>query len=295
MQKRSIFTALLMALLVCVLAGASTTALFAQEEAPPVGAKAVWLGHYDAMEAGDLETAMSYVDENVISVVLPPPPGVDPITVGAEAFRNGDALLIGDNVSYQWIRIQEDGDNLTFRVRVDANGLQALGVGPVEFTGTATTRDGLLTSEVWMMEEDDEARLIAAIARAENIALLDRFYGEIFSQGNMETIDEIIGEEFIDHYSGQNGREAFRSFVGLFRTAFPDLQATYKNVLAEGDLVVVEVSFSGTYAGDETFAEIFGVPDSAIGQQFTWSGVDYARIVNGQYVEGWGSQSDFEW
>lgn len=295
MKKRSIFRVLLMAVLVCVLAGTSTSAALAQEENPPMGAKAVWLGQYDAVDAGDLDTAMSYVDEDVISVVLPPPPGVDPITVGAEDLRAALAMLIGDNISYEWLSIQEQGDTLTFRARINADSFRALGVGPVDFTGTATTRDGLLISQVFMMDRDDQARLEAATARMGNIALLDRFYGEIFSQGNMDTVDEIIGEEFIDNYSGQTGREAFRSFVGLFRTAFPDLQATYKNVLAEGELVVAEVSFAGTYAGDETFAEIFGVPDSAIGKQITWSGVDYARIVNGQYVEGWGSHSDFEW
>jgi len=109
----------------------------------------------------------------------------------------------------------------------------------------------------------------------------------------METLDALIHVDFIDHFSGENGREAFRNTVNLFRTAFPDLDVTYDNVIVEGAVAVTEVTFTGTYQGG--FAEIFGVPDSAIGKQIVLRGVDYARIVDGQYVEGWGSHDELGW
>ncbi len=294
MKKRSIFTVLFMALLVCVLAGTSTSTALAQETDQPMGAKAIWLGHYDALEAGDMDTAMSYVDEGVVSIVLPPPPGTDPVSVGAKAFADGVAFMISRHVSYEWLSMQEQGDSLTFRVRVNEDFWRELGVGPIDFSGTAAMRNGLLVSETWIMDEFGRGRLRNAIARMNNLDTMDRFYREVWTDGNMETLDEIIGEDFIDHFSGQNGREAFRSTIGLFRSAFPDLDVSYENALTDGDLVVAQVTFVGTYAGG-AFGEVFGVPDSAIGKEITLTGVDYARIVDGQYVEGWGSHDELGW
>lgn len=294
MKKRSIFTVLLMALLVCVLAGTGTSAALAQETDQPMGAKAIWLAHYNAVAAGDLDTAMGYVDEGVVSVVLPPPPGTDPASIGAKAFADGAAFMISRHIAYEWLSIQEQGDTLTFRVRVNEDFWRELGVGPIDFSGTAAMRNGVLVSETWIMDDVGRGRLRKAIARMNNLGVMDRFYREIWTEGNMETLDEIISEDFIDHFTGQNGREAFRSVIGLFREAFPDLEATYTNVLADGDLVVDEVSIKGTYAGGE-FGKVFGVPDSAIGKEITLTGVDYARIVDGQYVEGWGTHDELSW
>ena len=293
MKKRSIFTVLCMVLLVCVLAGTSTAAL-AQEEDAPMGAKAIWLAHYNAVAAGDLDTAMQYIDEGVVSIVLPPPPGTDPVSVGKTAFGESETFLISDHISFEWLSIQEQGDTLTFRVRVSNDFFRQLGVSPIGFDGTAVMRNGLLISDTWLMDKVDLARLDKAVARMINMGVMDRFYREIWSEGTMETLDEIIAEDFIDHFSGKNGREEFRSTVTLFRSAFPDLDVTYENALADGDLVVAQVTFIGTYAGGE-FGEVFGVPDSAIGKQITLTGVDYARIVDGQYVEGWGVHDDLGW
>lgn len=294
MKKRSILTVLLLALLISVLAGTGTPAALAQIPAEPMGAKAVWLAHYDTFEAGDLDKAMDYIADNIVSVVLPPPPGTEPASVGKEAYHETSAYLLSDHPAYEWISIQEDGNTLMFRARFNADTFRGLGVGPINFTGTAVVQEGKIVAETWIMDPYDEARFFAAAGRAGNIAVVDRFYREIWSAGNMETLDEIIGEDFIDHYSGENGREAFRSRVLLFREAFPDLTVTYENMLADGDLVVAQVTFTGTYAGG-AFAEVFGVPDSAIGKTITLTGVDYARIVDGQMVEGWGSHDDLGW
>ncbi len=294
MKKRSIITVLLMALLVSVLAGTGTPAALAQDIDQPMGAKAVWLAHHAAMEAGELEKMLGYEADNFISVVLPPPPGSDPVSVGREASIATSTYLISQHIDYEWLDLHEQGNTVTFRARVHTDMFQELGVGPINFTGTAVVQDGKIVTETWIMDPYDNARIGAAAGRAGNIAVVDRFYDEIWSAGNVETLDEIISEDFIDHYSGENGREAFRSLVLLFREAFPDLIVTHENVLADGDLVVAQVTFTGTYAGG-AFAEVFGVPDSAIGKTITLTGVDYARIVDGQMVEGWGSHDDLGW
>ena len=130
----------------------------------------------------------------------------------------------------------------------------------------------------------------AAAQREANKAIIARFYDEIWNQGDMAVIDEIIAEDFTDRFSGQNGREAFKQTVNLFRTAYPDLEVTYEDMVAEDDVVVVLIHSKGTYQGG--MKEIFGIPDSVIGTEAVMVGVDYARIENGMIVEGWGSHDE---
>ena len=123
-----------------------------------------------------------------------------------------------------------------------------------------------------------------------NKVIVQRFYEEIWNNRDLAVVDEIIAEDFIDRFSGQNGREAFKGTVQFFHNAYPDLKATYTDVVAEGDVVAVYVTFTGTYQGG--MAEVFGIPDSAIGTETVLNGVDYARIEDGVMVEGWGAHEE---
>ena len=76
-----------------------------------------------------------------------------------------------------------------------------------------------------------------------------RFYAEIWSVGNQKTIDEIVAFEFSAQFSGKQGRNHLQEFVDFCRGAFPDLQAQPTDMVAELDLVVTTVLWSGTYQG----------------------------------------------
>ncbi|MDQ3397300.1 MAG: ester cyclase [Deinococcota bacterium] len=45
------------------------------------------------------------------------------------------------------------------------------------------------------------------------------------------------------------GLEGFKQFVAMLATAFPDLQVTLEDMIAEGDKVVARVTVSGTHKG----------------------------------------------
>ncbi|HRW07124.1 MAG TPA: ester cyclase [Caldilineaceae bacterium] len=282
---------LLMLLALCWLLPASTT--YAQDDEVPPDPLAIFLHQYEAINAGDLEGSLDYVKDDTVVVVIPPPPGTNVYEVGLEPYRAVNGYLIGNNAQYEFLEIAVTGNTITFRFNLVEDFFRLVGVYPIEFSGSAVVHDGMIVSETLIMNERDAAMLGAAVTEFENKALLQRFYQEIWTEGDLAVIDEIIAEDFVDQFSGQNGREAFRGTVELFRSAFSDLSVNYENVIADGDIVVAEVTFSGTYTGG--LEEIFGIPDSAIGNEVTWGGVDYARIVDGQYVEGWGTHDDLGW
>ena len=67
----------------------------------------------------------------------------------------------------------------------------------------------------------------------------------------------------------------------MFRAAFPDLQATIEDLIAEGHKVAVRGTLRGTHPG-----ELLGIPPT--GAQVTVPLIDINRIEAGKLVERWG-------
>lgn len=113
----------------------------------------------------------------------------------------------------------------------------------------------------------------------QNRVLVHRRVEEIWHQGNLAAIDDLIAADFISN--GQAiGREGFRQFVNVVRTAFPDLQFTIEDIVAEGDKVCVRYVGRGTQQG-----EFAGLP--AAGKPVQFAGIDLFRIAGGQFAEEW--------
>jgi steroid delta-isomerase-like uncharacterized protein len=74
------------------------------------------------------------------------------------------------------------------------------------------------------------------------------------------------------------GLEAYKQFLSMFLTAFPDFQSTIEDMIAEGDKVVTRQTFRGTHTGD-----LMGIPPT--GKQVTMSGIVISQFVNGKCVE----------
>ena len=75
---------------------------------------------------------------------------------------------------------------------------------------------------------------------AENKALSRRTIEEIFNQGNLSIIDEIYPTDYINHSAPpgiSSDREGYKQFASMYRSAFPDLQMTVEDQIAEGDKV----------------------------------------------------------
>ena len=74
----------------------------------------------------------------------------------------------------------------------------------------------------------------------ENKALARRSWESV---GAPDTLDEVYTSDVVWHMPDQEvrGIEEAKQFVDMFKSAFPDMQATVEDVVAEGDKVVTRV------------------------------------------------------
>jgi steroid delta-isomerase-like uncharacterized protein len=120
-----------------------------------------------------------------------------------------------------------------------------------------------------------------------NKLIAQQYTNELWNRGDLFTADTIMAADFIEHipFPGQEpGREGYKQFVSQFRAAFPDVQFTVEDLIAEGDKVTLRWSGQGTHK-----AELAGI--SATGKSVTITGIDIFRIVAGQIVERWGERN----
>lgn len=117
-----------------------------------------------------------------------------------------------------------------------------------------------------------------------NKAVVQRFYDEVVNGGDPELIDELLSEDFVDHEevpSISADREGVKTFFAMFRAAFPDMEFTVEQMLAEGDLVAAQARVRGTHQG-----EFMGVP--ATGRSIDVQGIDILRFADGRGTAHWG-------
>jgi predicted ester cyclase len=108
---------------------------------------------------------------------------------------------------------------------------------------------------------------------------------EVFNQGKLEVVDEIVHPEFVDHgprpLPGMTpDREGIKAIARVVRHEFPDQTNTVNNVIAEGDLVALHVTTKATMRG-----EFAGMPPS--GKQATWDAIHITRFRDGKLAEHW--------
>ena len=111
-----------------------------------------------------------------------------------------------------------------------------------------------------------------------------RLIEEVFSKGNVAIIDELVGDDVIDHTAPPGmppGREGVKQFTTMFHAAFPDLRFTIKDQVAEGDKVTTRCVMTGTHKGP-----LMGIPPT--GKAVSITTIDITRWSNGKAVEHWG-------
>ena len=121
-----------------------------------------------------------------------------------------------------------------------------------------------------------------------NKAIVRRAYEEVWNQGKLDVIDEIFAADLVGHIAGSpdiHGPEGLKQFVTMYRTAFPDLQFTIEDQLAEGDKVATRWTSTGTHKG-----ELMGIPPTGV--QVKSTGICIARIAGGKFVETWPHSDD---
>jgi steroid delta-isomerase-like uncharacterized protein len=117
----------------------------------------------------------------------------------------------------------------------------------------------------------------------ENKALVRREYEDGVNQKDFAIRDEVLAGNYIAHFPGLpplHGIEAFKQFTSSFFAAFPGLQTTIEDLIAEGDKVAIRQIWRGTHNG--TF---LGIPPT--GKQVTFTSTEFYRVAGGELAEEW--------
>ncbi len=118
----------------------------------------------------------------------------------------------------------------------------------------------------------------------ENKAVVRRFIEEVWNNGNLDVIDELIAENHVDHDPAQagspGGPQGARAFVEMYRAAYPDTHIELGELIAEGDLVAGTWTATGTHQG-----ELMGIAPT--GRSVTLTGIGVDRVSGGKIVESW--------
>ena len=106
---------------------------------------------------------------------------------------------------------------------------------------------------------------------------------EVFNEGKIELVDELLAEDFVEHAAPPpfpQTRDALRQFVLAVRAAFPDFRYEILGQWQDGDTHIGYLRGSGTMTGD-----FMGMPAS--NKSAAWDEVHIGRFADGKLVEHW--------
>jgi len=107
---------------------------------------------------------------------------------------------------------------------------------------------------------------------------------EVFNEGNVDLVDELLAEDYVEHVplptGFPSGRESLKAFVTAVRAAFPDFKYEIVGQWQDGDTHLGLIRASGTMSG-----EFMGMPPS--NKSASWDEVHIGRYADGKLVEHW--------
>ena len=118
------------------------------------------------------------------------------------------------------------------------------------------------------LKEDNKARQCRALE-------------EVLIKQNLEVIPELFHTDWMEHRpEGELKHGEGAKNTAMFYTAFPDLNITVDDMIAEGDKVVSRITMTGTFKG-----EYHGIAPT--GKKFEAKGINIIKWVDGKEVEAW--------
>jgi steroid delta-isomerase-like uncharacterized protein len=120
----------------------------------------------------------------------------------------------------------------------------------------------------------------------ENKAIVRRF-GQVWGKGSLAMVDELADPNLSVYYPvlGEpiRGPEGFKQFLTQFHAAFPDVEVTFEDVIAEDDKVVIRWTLRGTHE-----RELLGIQPT--GKKVAWTGITIYRLARGKVLEERGEE-----
>ncbi len=117
------------------------------------------------------------------------------------------------------------------------------------------------------------------------VATVNRFYREIYEEGNLDVVDELCAPNYVEHNPMPGvtpDRQGVKDCFRAIRAAFPDIRARVEDIIAANNKVAVRLRLTGTFRG-----EYMGMAPN--GKTFDVGCIDIVHLdSNGQAIEHWG-------
>ena len=187
---------------------------------------------------------------------------------GLYPLKNGDNIFIGETVVLEFHAAQaSSSSNATFVMPAPNKKSNA-----TEVLSSRADLDAALHKS--SLSHADEHRL-----------LFSRWFEELWNKKNYAITQELVAPEFTAHGAGgqdiKQGPDGVAGMVKIWHQAFPDGHMTMDDIITEGEMSTIRMTFRGTHTG-----EFYGVPASNKPVEVTSIGID--RVVGGKICEGWG-------
>lgn len=120
---------------------------------------------------------------------------------------------------------------------------------------------------------------------SQNRARLRRLVHEVLAGGNLDLVDELVHEKFVEYGSFPlqipDGREGLKAWIATLHQGFSDIGAEIEDLVEDGDTVWARVRIHGIHTG-----EFLGIPPTD--KPFEINTLDVIRFQDDKAVERWG-------
>jgi predicted ester cyclase len=122
---------------------------------------------------------------------------------------------------------------------------------------------------------------------SEDTNFVERFYRDVVERGNLDLVDELAADNYVEHEEGlpgqPRGKEGVKYYVKTMRSAFPDIKVKeITPALRAGNMEACHVVLTGTHRG-----ELTGIPPT--GKSVEFDCTDIFRVEGGKVTEHWGN------
>ena len=117
----------------------------------------------------------------------------------------------------------------------------------------------------------------------DNKTIVYRFYEEVWNEGNLALLDELIAPSFVNHEAGSergSDREAFKRTLHKVRTGL-NFRHTVEELIAEGNTVVARLTGRGEIDKEDP------ILSSGSREGLSGMGCMIWKLHNGQLTERW--------
>jgi len=122
------------------------------------------------------------------------------------------------------------------------------------------------------------------LSRQIHSRVVTRYFGEVWNQGRVELLDDLLHPNYINHPSALPGQpagpEGLKRVILAMRMAFPDLRYDVRDEAHDGDRVAVRVVKRGTHEGN-----LFGIAPT--GRRIEVEQMQVERFHEGKIIEHW--------